>query len=433
MRYLCATMTLAALVAVASAGAAEVGDCRAKAIEYHGWQAIEQSNDLITLVTVPDIGGRTIQMRLGDYGFFWENHQERGRLYPVEEHRTRWVNYGGFKNWLMPEDKFQAATAAEIDAGHYRASIISAGPPAATIELVSPDDRRRGIRVTRRLTIYPDSTRVHVEQVIENIIGTPVTWGIWDVTQMDCSARAPADGDYNSHALVYFRANPKSRFDRGFNVLFGPEDNPQWQPNAYPGIFAAQYRRLQAKMAADSAAGWIAWVDSARGKVYAKAFRVYPRANYPDGGATVEVYTDQALPYLEVEVLAPLVELKPGESYQFDEDWYAATCSGPIVDVCEAGAISQPLAVRGIGEGGRIITGQFGVFHRGSAKLVFYNAVGQRQPTTIDLGPVSPNSSLTVSETVTGHPDIANSTRVELYLVSPANKRIAMLASAELR
>lgn len=426
------TVIASAAFAAAPAAAADEPACRAQAIDYHGWPALQQSNRLITLVTVPDIGGRTLQMRLGDYGFFWENRDEWGKLYPVEEHRMRWVNYGGFKNWLMPEAEFQAATAAEIDAGRYQASIVSAGPQEATIELVSPDDRQRGVRVKRRLTIYPDSTRVHLEQTIENIVTTPVTWGIWDVTQMDCSPRAPVDGEYNSHAQVFFRMNPRSKFGRGFKVLFGPEDNPQWQPAAYPGTFAARYRRIQAKIGADSLAGWIAWVDGARGKVYAKRFQVYPRAQYPDGGMTVEIYTDQALPYLEVEVLAPLVELEPDQSYQFDEDWYAGACPAPIMDINHAGAVSQPLGMRGIGAGGRVITGEFGVFHRGTAKLVFYNEVGQRQPTTIDLGPVSPTEVFTVSETVTGYADIANSTRVELYLVSPANKRVGMLASAEI-
>jgi hypothetical protein len=52
---------------------------------------------------------------------------------------------------------------------------------------------------------------------------------------------------------------------------------------------------------------------------------------YPDEGCSVEVYTNSKdLPYLEMEVLSPLVTLKPGEEYSTWEEWYVKVLSNPV-------------------------------------------------------------------------------------------------------
>ena len=71
------------------------------------------------------------------------------------------------------------------------------------------------------------------------------------------------------------------------------------------------------KVGADSDAGWIAY---ARGKVlFVKFFPTFDKANYSDGGNSVEFYCSERI--AELEPLSPEIKLKPGENYSFPEKW----------------------------------------------------------------------------------------------------------------
>lgn len=63
--------------------------------------------------------------------------------------------------------------------------------------------------------------------------------------------------------------------------------------------------------------GWIAyWID---GILFRKSFDVSPDLTYPDYGCNVETYC--AEDYIELESLAPLQKIAPGESVSFTETW----------------------------------------------------------------------------------------------------------------
>ena len=47
------------------------------------------------------------------------------------------------------------------------------------------------------------------------------------------------------------------------------------------------------------------------------------RAQYPDGGASIEIYSSAE--FLEVEQLSPLTTIAPGEEIVFAEDWWVLT------------------------------------------------------------------------------------------------------------
>ena len=57
------------------------------------------------------------------------------------------------------------------------------------------------------------------------------------------------------------------------------------------GLFEAPYQWQIGKVALDSPAGWIAFANQAAGAAFTISFDVVPGADYPDGGATVEVWT----------------------------------------------------------------------------------------------------------------------------------------------
>jgi hypothetical protein len=74
----------------------------------------------------------------------------------------------------------------------------------------------------------------------------------------------------------------------------------------------------ESKIGVDSAQGWAAYrLDRT---LYVKRFPHDPAGQYPDGGATVEIYSSAE--FLEVENLSPLTTIPPGGELVYPEDWW---------------------------------------------------------------------------------------------------------------
>lgn len=73
--------------------------------QYNGWNAYLLTNGLVTLYVAPDLGGRAIQLQLGDQEYFFVNEELAGEIVPAGQNnlKTGWANYGGDKVWPEPE------------------------------------------------------------------------------------------------------------------------------------------------------------------------------------------------------------------------------------------------------------------------------------------------------------------------------------------
>ncbi|MGH9453041.1 MAG: hypothetical protein ACRD2O_03620, partial [Terriglobia bacterium] len=73
--------------------------------QYKGWDTYRLTNGIISLYIAPDIGGRAIQLKLGNQEFFFVNHALEGKVLPESENNLKsgWANYGGDKVWPAPE------------------------------------------------------------------------------------------------------------------------------------------------------------------------------------------------------------------------------------------------------------------------------------------------------------------------------------------
>jgi hypothetical protein len=74
----------------------------------------------------------------------------------------------------------------------------------------------------------------------------------------------------------------------------------------------------ESKIGVDSAQGWAAYLLD--GTLLLKRFAHNPKGQYPDGGATIEVYSSHE--FLELENLGPLTTIAPGEEIVLPEDWW---------------------------------------------------------------------------------------------------------------
>jgi len=389
--------------------------------DFQGWRALQLDNGLVRAWLVPEIGGRLLQFALGEHGFLFSNRQLDGARFTPEEHEgdgslLSWKNYGGDKTWPAPQgwegpDQWPGPPDKVLDSGAYRAT-CEQGEREVAVTMRSAADARSGLRIERRLRLGAACSRLQLELAFENTAQREIRWAIWDIAQLDC-----AQG--GSECRLYVPVDPAET--RPWHMLFG-EENAQLQPDFRPGLFALRYLGIVSKVGLRSPCGWLAFADQRAGVVLGMQFPHEADGEYPDGGATVECWTEapgapSPLPIdspgqiLGAEVLGPLRRLQPGERSELQVTWSAARCPGPVLAVREAGCVHQPLGLRAAGE--RLaLGGVFGVFHQARAELAWLDAAGATLA-TLDCGAVSPLRALRLERSERA-PDAARALRLQL-------------------
>ncbi len=433
------------LLAINSPVVAEEGPV-ASPSTYRGWKGYALENGLVRLHVVPDIGGRVMQYALGEKKFFWVNPATVGKTSPATglDPDGGWMNHGGDKLWPAPQGwdndrQWPGPPDAVLDGQPHRAETNIA---PWGIQLTSRDDPRSGIRFSRRIRLHPDSTRVSIEATMTNIDDKPRRWGIWAHTQLD--AGLPGSDDYNRLMRAWCPINPKSRFEKGYDVIFGKKNNPSFQADVQRGLMKVSYHYQVGKIGLDSDAGWVATVDGRRGDVFVQRFTFEPKKTYPErssvefwhnGLGRIYAYNkwlDMAdnradTPYVfESEVLSPFAQLQPGESYTWRYEWNSCRIGGdfPVVDCSEAGLVSQPLTSERDGDRVRL-RGRFGVFHLGRLVLEARDEKGRLLATTLHNATATPLKPVVLDRELT-RPPAASS--VALVLQDAAGKRIGEVA-----
>ncbi len=423
--------------------------CRTRKAPIQGWEAYYLENELIRLAAVPDIGGRIMAYDLGPYPYVYVERALAGKLFTTEENFGKgrlsdWKNYGGDKTWPSPQgwdsaEQWHGPPDPVLDTGRYKVSKIGGDENQIVIQMVSPPDKERtGLQITRQFRLRKGTSRVSVDLKFTNVIDRPIRWSFWDVIQLRAERLRP-DGTlagFEAECYVTTPLNPDSQFDRGFWVMFGDEDNPQWQTK--DGLFIAPYLWEIGKVGVDSTAGWIAFCNAAEGYAFIECFDVDPEGVYPDQGATVECwtvgagavetlnYSESEIYLMETEVLSTLRSLSPGQSSSFSIEWGACRCAGPVIDVTDAGCCTEPLTVDRQNDYAKL-KGQFGVFDIGQLYLQLLN-IWDQVIERANLGPVTPLAVVTMDQVVAVPEEVV---RVELLVDTEFDHRNYLLAKAK--
>lgn len=351
-----------------------------------GWQSIVMQNGLVTVATVPAIGARVMQYDLGEHASIFVNPSEIGETH--EPDQGTWFNYGGYKVWPAPQDRWGWPPPAQIDAAAWSSEIVDDTADSVALYVKSPKEtwsKTRNISMERRTVMYKNSSRVKVEQSIINEGSQEVSWSVWDVTQSIVHHKNERDFE---NFWVYFpiRTDGSSLF--GDDGVKTSKDSDAWVGEVAPSVYGVQFEPDGAKIFADSPEGWIAYVDEREGYAYCKVFEIWEGQEYPDGGACNEVWISGNPLYLEVEVLSPIWPIAPnGGKITFVEDWYAAKANGPVVHVNHAGLMEIDL---GFDAATGNVYGLYGIFHVGTSKMVALDASGTvvAEGQTYDVSPM---------------------------------------------
>jgi hypothetical protein len=431
-------------------------NCRASA---NKWDSIDLKNELIEVQAVPEIGGRIIQYKLGDYEFFWVNEALAGTKPPPSRLGPNggWLNYGGDKIWPAPQgwdndQQWPGPPDAVLDGGAYSAEVIRENGRPKAVRLTSQKDKRSGIQFSRVVKIFDDTTHVSIDTTMKNIDTRPRRWGVWTVTQFDTSNRH-GDG-YNENYWIYCPINPNSMFYKGYNVMYGLVNNLSYRPDYENAIMRIHYDWQVGKIGMDSSAGWIATLDATDGCVFVHRFRYEPGKAYPDN-ASVEFWLNgqgeliaymkelvkmpesvKDTPYLlESEILSPYAALERGESYTFHHDWYAAKVpSGCVVAACNDIGITCKKLSAELCDGRLAVKGLYGVFYKGNMRLAILDGNDNKIKEVGDEVSVTPLEAVVLSELklakVEKIPE--NAKKLAIYLYDAKGQFLGELDKAEI-
>ena len=368
--------------------------------QYRGWNVYRLTNGIISLDVAPDLGGRAIQLRLGEQEYFFVNKDLAGKVLPPEQNNVKagWANYGGDKAWPGPEgwmndEQWPSIPYYILDGSKYAFEVLKESPEEVAARVTSPPDPRTGVQLARTFHVYAGTTRVKVDQVMRNISRRQIRWGIWHLIQND-GADAQDASRPNPELYMYVPLNPHSAYPEGYYKPYGDARHPSYEVIDGGRMLRIHYLYRVGKIGADSNAGWYAVVNGQKNICLVENFTYHPNTEYPDG-ASIESWNDgpgtisrgpfdqvladdpQRTPYfLESELMGPYATLQPGEEYSFPFYWSLSRAPNPIRDTGWAGATSEPLSVKV--EGAQVrLKGVFGVFTAGTAEAVFYNVMGE--------------------------------------------------------
>lgn len=352
----------------------------ARRTSFHGWrQCWRLTNGLVRVTAVPQIGGRPLEYALGECNFLFIGKPDLGAT--VDAQRGPGYRYfGGSFTQLHPEDRWvrlQSSYPPDLFMGRYEAEAAQGEGGAAAVDLTSPPDLASGTRLVRRLELFPGCTRLRITDTLTNLRPVSQEWGIHSVLQI--KGVAVPDGILRGNErpsgdlTLYVPLSAKSAHKGGVTYVTGGEGtrrgSDQWNTRELPGILTLRYAREFGKALVDPELPWVALADRRSGYVFVQKCRV-PEKAILSAGAALTPY-----PFIEVQCFGTPTRLGPGETSMLVQDWWAACCRGPVVDVTQAGVVSSPLKL--LQGGGRTwLAGAFGVFYVGRADLVFQAADG---------------------------------------------------------
>lgn len=392
-----------------------------------GWNDVQvMTNGLVTLATVPAIGGRIMEYSLGAHQLMWVSDELKGQVYDAAQEYT-WETYkpfGGMINWPAPQDAWGWPPPVKIDQGPYTAQVVASS--AAEVRLLTSSevetiDSAAGLQMRREVSIYRGSSRVRVEQRLIETVASAQKWGIRDITRMP--GVHAGEADYANFGAFFPMGSGTADGDSGWFALnSGTEGGrSQFDNTSIPGIVAFTFQQKEYQIGAHTNPAWVASVDRRDGYVYVKRSAYVAGGEYADDGAVVILWCSGAEnqdTVIEVEMQGPLTDIAVGDSIVWVTDWYAARTHGPVVAVNDAGVVHENLAVTA-----NTVSGKYGVFHAGRIDLVFNTSAD-----VVATWAVTPLDSVVISQAIAAP---RGATSASLLLYDAAGALVGTLDSAE--
>lgn len=267
-------------------------------VSYAGWEeCIRISNGVVELVATTVVGPRIVHFGFVDGG---------NELFVLDDDAGQtggeeWHLYGGHRLWHAPEDDTRT-TVPDNEPIEYELTEDGC-------ILTQPTEAATGMRKEVVVSMAPDEPMVEVTHRLSNEGVWPVEFAPWAITVVEPGGTA----------IVPLPAGDQEQLLPDKSLTLWPYTSPGDDRLAWldEHLLVHQGDGEKLKIGASGNAGWTAYVND--GHALVKAFDWEPDATYPDMGSAVEVFT---LPFmLELETLAPMRSIEPGETAEHVESW----------------------------------------------------------------------------------------------------------------
>ena len=264
---------------------------------------LKLSNGEVEVVVTTDIGPRILRYAfVGEDNLLGECPEAK-----VATDLGDWKPWGGHRLWTAPEAIPRSYVPDD-------APIVSEPIGDLAVRLTQPVEHATGIQKQMTVTLDDAGTRVTVHHRITNRNLWAIEVAPWALSIMNGGGAVILPQEpFRSHDDYLLPARPMvlwhytdlsdPRFTIGRRYLRLRTDDALAEPQKI-GIADKQ--------------GWAAYFRN--GTLFVKTFPYEDGVTYPDCGCNCETYT--AGSFIELETLAPIHELEPGDSAEHVERWH---------------------------------------------------------------------------------------------------------------
>jgi hypothetical protein len=252
-----------------------------KPIKKNGIYTIKNATQ--ELIIDPSIGGRITALKFEGNNFLTSNE-----IHPI---------FWGSTLWPSPQKIWGGPDLVELDRSVYTDTILD-----NTLKMVSKPDPKSGFIFTKEFSFNNKFGAFELKYSIINSSDTDRKVAPGEVTRVQTAG------------LTFF---PTGQGLRWGNIasLVNESNGISWF-NYEPDKIPSKHN----KFFSDGKEGWIAQVNN--GIIFIKYFKDEPKELAAPSEAEIEVYTNPAKTYVEVEVQGAYTTLKPGASLTWTVFWY---------------------------------------------------------------------------------------------------------------
>ena len=290
-------------------------------VRFRGWENnVRLSNGTVDIVVTGDVGPRILRCGFtGERNLMAEFKEQLGGSGEKE-----WMIRGGHRLWFAPEAK---PDTYELDNKPVTIRRIEGG-----IRTIQEPGPLTGIQKRMDIRLAERKNEITLTHVLTNRGRKPRTLAPWALTVMAPGAtcvlplpRKIAHTDRLTHNQEW--------------SIWGYTDfaDGRWTLGSRYVLFRQDRRRGPAKLGVAHREGWAACQIGEFALV--KRFAWVEGAIYPDGGVNFETFSNERM--LEVETLAPITTLKPGQSVTHTEVWKLVRGLKPIRTEKDADALAR--------------------------------------------------------------------------------------------
>lgn len=273
--------------------------------EFQGWtNTMILETEQICVVLNPDTGRIALIGPDRETNLLRMDESLKGKVFPQDD-AGNWQNFGGDWLWPVAQSRWK-----DIQGKDWPPSRLLDGRPWTSrswkdangtlcCRLTQTYEAPLHIKVSRLVKVPQDSRHFTIDQQIERMADSEVPVTLWNISQV----AAPE--------MVGLAISPESKIENGYRSM-GFDALPESVTTPCQGamVFHTDVPG-EYKICSDAVPAWIC----ARNKEWTlvEAALQTTSGTYPDGGCTLEMYSNSGLGYAEIETLSTEVNLAVGD------------------------------------------------------------------------------------------------------------------------